>query len=91
MRIFVGNLAWTTTEEELSQLFESYGIVERVQIITERDTGRARGLGFVDIPDDAAAQAAREGLNGTSLGGRTWSISEARRREGDDRTRRPRW
>ena len=51
MRIFVGNLAFTTTEEELRQLFEPYGIVERVQIMTDRATGRPRGFGFVEMPD----------------------------------------
>jgi RNA recognition motif-containing protein len=51
MRIFVANLAFTTTEEELRQFFEPYGIVERVQIITDRETGRSRGFGFVEMPD----------------------------------------
>ena len=51
MRIFVGNLAWTTMEDELDQLFAPYGVVERIQIVTDRYTGRARGFGFVDMPD----------------------------------------
>jgi RNA recognition motif-containing protein len=87
MRIFVGNLAFTTTEEELRQRFEPYGSVERVQIITDRETGRSRGFGFVEMPDARAAQAAIAGLQGTPLGGRTLSVNEARRRE----ERRPRW
>ena len=91
MRIFVGNLAWSTTEDELSQLFESYGEVERVQIVTDRETGRSRGFGFVEMPQLTEANAAIEGLNGTSLGGRTLNVNEARRREGDERPRRPRW
>jgi RNA recognition motif-containing protein len=90
MRIFVGNLAFTTTEAELEQLFETYGIVDRAQIITDRDTGRSRGFGFVEMPDTAQAQAAIEGLNGTSLGGRTLTVNEARQRAGDERPRRPR-
>jgi len=97
MRIFVANIAFTTTEEELSQLFESYGIVDRAQIMTDRDTGRSRGFGFVEMPDATEAQAAIDGLNGTSLGGRQLTVNEARPREerrshddGDGR-RRPRW
>ena len=97
MRIFVANLTWSTTEEELSQLFESYGIVDRAQIITDRETGRSRGFGFVEMPNGSEAQAAMAGLNGTSLGGRALTVNEARQREGEDRPqhpreeRRPRW
>jgi len=87
MRIFVGDLAFTTTEEELRRFFEPYGIVERVQIITDRETGRPRGFGFVEMPDASAARAAIAGLQGTPLGGRTLSVNEARPRE----ERRPRW
>ena len=97
MNIHVMNLAYSTTEEELSQLFEPYGIVESVRIITDRDTGRSRGFGFVEMPDAAEAQEAIDGLHGTSVGGRTLTVSEARprveRRPRDDRDgpRRPRW
>ena len=95
MRIFVGNLAWSTTEDELSQLFESYGIVDRAQIVTDRETGRSRGFGFVEMPDATEAQAAIEGLNGTSQGGRPLTVNEARQREerGGPRRepRQPRW
>ena len=91
MRIFVGNLSWTTTEDELSRLFASYGEVERVQIITDRETGRSRGFGFVEMPKLTEANAAIEALNGTALGGRMLNVNEARRREGDERPRRPRW
>ena len=87
MRIFVGDLAFTTTEEELRRFFEPYGIVERVQIITDRETGRPRGFGFVEMPDARAARAAITGLQGTPLGGRILSVNEARPRE----ERRPRW
>jgi RNA recognition motif-containing protein len=95
MRIFVGNLAWTTTEDELVQIFESYGIIDRAQIMTDRETGRSRGFGFVEMPDTAEANAAIAGLHGTSHGGRLLTVNEARQREGGDRPRReerrPRW
>lgn len=97
MNIYVTNLTYTTTEEELSQLFEPYGIVESARIITERDTGRSRGFGFVEMPDATEARAAIAGLNGTALGGRALTVDEARPREGQrprddgDGRRRPRW
>jgi len=90
MNIFVGNLNWATTEDELEQLFAAYGTVDRVQISTDRETGRARGFGFVEMPDASAAQAAIAGLNGTSLGGRTLTVNEARQREDRGGPRRPR-
>jgi RNA recognition motif-containing protein len=91
MRIFVGSLALTTTEAELRQLFTYYGQVERVQILTDRETGRSRGFGFIEMPDATAAQAAVEGLNGRSLEGRFLTVNEARPREDGDGPRRPRW
>jgi len=96
-QIFVGNLAYTTTREEVRELFEAYGEVEHVHLITERETGRSRGFGFVEMPDATEAQAAIDGLNGTRLGGRTINVSEARQREargGPQHPRqeqRPRW
>jgi RNA recognition motif-containing protein len=95
MRLFVANIAFTTTEDELERLFAPYGSVDRVQIITDRDTGRSRGFAFVEMPDATQAQAAIAGLNGTSLGGRPLTVNEAREREdrGGPRRepRRPRW
>jgi len=88
MRIFVGNVDFTTTEAEISQLFELYGAVERVQILMDRDTGRSRGFGFVEMPNAPEAQAAIDGLNGRSLRGRTLTVNEARPREGEDGRRR---
>jgi RNA recognition motif-containing protein len=87
MNIFVGNLPFTTTDQDLRQLFEPYGAVEAVRIMTDRETGRARGFGFVEMPDDGAAQTAIDALNGTSLAGRALTINEARPRE----PRQPRW
>jgi cold-inducible RNA-binding protein len=90
MRIFVGSLALTTTEAELRQLFTAYGRVDRAQIITDRETGRSRGFGFVEMPNAAEAQAAMAGLDGRSLGGRLLTVTEARPREERDGPRRPR-
>jgi cold-inducible RNA-binding protein len=97
MRLFVGSLALTTSEAELRQVFTPYGRVERVQILQDRETGRSRGFGFVEMPDATQAQAAIAGLNGRSLGGRLLTVNEARpreerggpRRPGEER--RPRW
>jgi cold-inducible RNA-binding protein len=86
MQIYVNNFPFTTTEEELRHLFEPYGTVETARIVTDRDTGRPRGFGFVEMPNATEAQAALEGLNGASLGGRTLTVNEARPRE----ERRPR-
>jgi cold-inducible RNA-binding protein len=95
MRLFVAKIAFTTTEDELERLFAPYGSVDRVQIITDRDTGHSRGFAFVEMPDATQAQAAIAGLNGTSLGGRPLTVNEAREREdrGGPRRepRRPRW
>jgi RNA recognition motif-containing protein len=95
MNIFVGNLAFTTTDAEVRQLFEAYGVVDRVNLITDRDTGRLRGFGLVEMPDTTEAQAAITGLNGTSLGGRPLNVNEARPREGRSGPprgpRHPRW
>src|SRR2546425_1951221 len=90
MRIFVGNLAYTTTEEDLAQLFHPYGEIERVQILTDRHTRRSRGFGFVEMPDTTEAKTAIAGLNGTVLEGRPVTVSEAHRREGESRPPRPR-
>ena len=96
MNIFVGNLAWTTTEEDLAQLFVPFGTVEQARIATDRDTGRSRGFGFVEMPDDIEAQAAIDELHGSSIGGRPLTVNAARPREerrprGEGDGRRPRW
>jgi RNA recognition motif-containing protein len=91
MNIYVANLAFTTTEEELALLFHPYGEVTSVRIITDRDTGRSRGFGFVEMPDATEAQAAIAGLHGTSQWGRLLTVSEARPRENQGGPRRPRW
>jgi len=87
MRIFVANIPCTTTEEALERLFHLHGIVDRVKIVTDRETGRSRGFGFVEMPDTTEAQAAIDGLYGTLLGGRTLTVNEARPREEEERPR----
>jgi RNA recognition motif-containing protein len=80
MNIFVGNLAFTTTEEELALLFHPYGVINRVRIVQDGATGRSRGFGFVEMPDASEAQAALASLQGTTLGGRAVFVDEARTR-----------
>ncbi len=91
MNIFVGNLAFTVTEQDLRQLFEPYGAVDTITIITDRDTGRSRGFGFVDMPDSRAAQSAIQGLHGKTLAGRTLNVSEAKPRASRREPSRSRW
>jgi cold-inducible RNA-binding protein len=92
MNIFVENLAFSATEEGVRQLFEGYGTVDTVRLATDRDTGRPRGFGFVEMPDTTEARAAIAGLNGTSLDGRTLNVDEARPRDERRGPRRgPRW
>lgn len=76
--IFVGNLSYQTTQEELHATFSQYGTVERVNIITDRDTGQPRGFAFVEMSDAGAAQTAISQLNGAELNGRTMNVNEAR-------------
>jgi len=76
--IFVGNLSYGATEESIKSLFEAHGAVDRVNIITDRDTGQPRGFGFVEMPNDAEAERAIAALNGTELGGRALNVNEAR-------------
>jgi cold-inducible RNA-binding protein len=76
--IFVGNLSFSVTEAVLRSLFEAYGTVERVNIMTDRDTGQHKGLGFVDMSDDGEAVKAIAALNGKDVEGRTLTVNEAR-------------
>jgi cold-inducible RNA-binding protein len=76
--IFVGNLDFNTGEDELRQLFEQYGQVDRVAIMTDRDTGRSRGFGFVEMASTEDGEKAIAALNGTQVGGRTLNVNEAR-------------
>ena len=76
--IFVGNLSFGTTENTVRSLFESYGSVDRVNVVTDRDTGQARGFAFVEMGVDAEGNAAISGLNGRDVDGRTLNVNEAR-------------
>ncbi len=80
MNIYVGNLSFNTAEENLRQAFEAYGEVSKVNIITDRDSGRSRGFGFVEMPSKGEADAAMTGLNGQELDGQTLNVNEARPR-----------
>ena len=91
MNLCVGNLALTTMEQDLRQRFEPYGTVDTVRMLTDRETGHARGFGFVEMPDSRAAQTAIDALNGTSLAGRALTVNEARPREPRREPRQPRW
>lgn len=79
-KLFVGGLPYSTTEDELRELFTPFGEVSSVAIITDRMTGRSKGFGFVEM-DDAAADAAIEKLHGSDFGGRALTVNEARPRE----------
>ena len=79
--IFVGNLSFGATEDAVRSLFEQYGAVDRVSIVTDRDTGRAKGFGFVEMANDQEAERAINSLNGQELDGRNLTINEARPKE----------
>ncbi len=103
--IFVGNLDFGATEESVRSLFEEYGAVERVSVLKDRDTGRSRGFGFVEMSNADEADRAINALNGTNFGGRPLNVNEARpkgdgggargggfnRGGGGPRRREPRW
>jgi RNA recognition motif-containing protein len=79
--IYVGNLVWDCTPDDLLALFQPHGTVSRAQVITDRETGRSRGFGFVEMANDAEAQRAIEALNGADFKGRPLTVNEARPRE----------
>jgi len=101
--IFVGNLDFGATESAVRSLFEPYGPVDRVQVVTDRETGRSRGFAFVEMSDTEQAEQAIGALNGAQLDGRTLNVNEARpkpqggrmdggfRREGGGQRRQNRW
>jgi RNA recognition motif-containing protein len=89
MNIYVGNLAYSVTDDDLREAFSAFGEVERASVIMDRDTGRSKGFGFVEMPDNAQAEAAINGMNEKDLSGRAIRVNEAKPRE--DRPRRPRY
>jgi len=82
LKVYVGNLSFETTDEDLAREFAVYGEVASANAVMDRDTGRSRGFGFVDMPNDEQAKAAIAGLNGKDLMGRTLTVNESRPREG---------
>jgi RNA recognition motif-containing protein len=78
MKLFVGNLSFQTTEQDLLSLFFEYGTVDTVSVVTDRDTGQPRGFAFVEMPNRTEAEAAIKALDGRELGGRNMNVSEAR-------------
>jgi RNA recognition motif-containing protein len=84
LNIYVGNMSFDTSESDLQAAFATYGTVSMARIAADRDTGRARGFGFVEMANQSEAQAAIAGLNGTDLQGRTLTVNEAKPREARD-------
>jgi cold-inducible RNA-binding protein len=80
-KLYVGNLSYNTGDRELQEMFEEYGEVQSAQVIMDRDTGRSKGFGFVEMGSDEAARTAINGLNGKEVGGRALTVNEARPRE----------
>ena len=100
MRLYVGNLSFHTEEPQLEQMFAALGEVASVRLVRDRDTGRSRGFGFVEMPDDAAGRAACEQFNDREFDGRRLTVNEARPQEqrsfgarpgGGGRRSEPRW
>ncbi len=77
-KIFVGNFSFNTTDADLRQWFQAHGSVESATVVTDRDTGRSRGFGFVEMPNNSEADAAIAALNGSDVGGRPLTVNEAR-------------
>jgi RNA recognition motif-containing protein len=81
-KLYVGNLAYSVSDSDLEQMFAAHGTVQSAQVIMDRDTGRSKGFGFVEMGSDDEAQAAIAALNGQEHGGRTLTVNEARPKEG---------
>ncbi|MCX6114061.1 MAG: RNA-binding protein [Proteobacteria bacterium] len=88
MKLFIGNIAYASSEESLNAFFEEFGPLRSVKIATDRETGRSRGFGFIEIDDDAQARAAMEARNGATLDGKQLVVNEARPREDRPRSDR---
>jgi RNA recognition motif-containing protein len=90
MNLFVGNLSWDVTRDDLEAAFGAYGQVTSAKVMTDRETGKPRGFAFVDMPNDAEAQKAIENLNGKEFKGRQMNVNQARPREERPRNNGPR-
>ena len=90
-RLYVGNLSYSTSEESLRALFSEYGAVESIKLITDRDTGRPKGFGFVEMVTEAEAQSAIQGLNGRSVDDREINVAESRPQKDRSGGGRSRW
>lgn len=84
-KLYVGNLPFTTSEDELRELFEQHGPTASVRVVTDRETGRSRGFGFVEFSDEGSAEKALEAMNGHEMGGRPLRVNEAQDRRGGRR------
>jgi RNA recognition motif-containing protein len=80
-KLYVGNLPFSTTEEDLREMFEQHGPTVSVRVITDRETGRSRGFGFVEFEEESSAEKALQALNGAELGGRSLRVNEAQDRQ----------
>jgi RNA recognition motif-containing protein len=80
-KIYVGNLSYSVSDSDLQQMFEAHGTVQSAQVIMDRDTGRSKGFGFVEMSSDAEAQKAIDALNGQQVDGRSLTVNEAKPRE----------
>lgn len=80
-KLFVGGLPFATTDDELAEAFSQFGTVASAKVITDRETGRSKGFGFVEFENDDEGKAAEAGMNGKELGGRTVTVNQARPRE----------
>ena len=89
MKIYVGNLAYSVTDEQLQTAFGAFGEVSSATVIADKFSGQSKGFGFVEMPDNSAAEKAIQGLNGTPIGGRNVKVNEAKPRE--DRPQRARY
>ena len=86
MRIYVGNMSYSTSSEDLREAFERFGTVESAEVVVERGTNRSRGFGFVEMPDESEARAAISQLDGREMDGRTLKVNEAKPRLADTRS-----
>jgi RNA recognition motif-containing protein len=90
MNLYVGNLPYSTTEDDLREAFAAYGAVDSVNLITDKFTGQSKGFGFVEMPNNSEADAAIKGLNETAMGGRNMKVNQAKPR-GERPSRGPRY